>query len=106
MGRICYEAIISCFNAEEESRGGPNARPDLIPDNDQLELLDEACIQVLKDDDIGFQEKIFGYQTRVSQSVFIQSLLKDNYSFMEPHSIRLMVQQQLTELTAQHLEMQ
>ena len=44
MGRICYEAIISCFNAEEESRGGPNARPDLIPDNDQLELLDEACI--------------------------------------------------------------
>ena len=34
MGRICYEAIINCFNMEEESKGGANARLDLIPDND------------------------------------------------------------------------
>ena len=104
MGRICYEAIINCFNMEEEAKGGANARPDLIPDNDQLFLLDDACKAVLQDEDIGFLEKIFGFQTRVSASVFIHSLQKDNYSFMQPHKIRLMVQQQLTELTAQHLE--
>ena len=61
MGRICYEAIINCFNMEEESKGGANARLNLIPDNDELFLLDEACKAVLNDEDIGFLEKIFGF---------------------------------------------
>ena len=74
MGRICYEAIINCFNEEEEANGGPNSRRELIPDNDRLFLLDEACKAVLSDEDIGFLEKIFGFQTRVSSTVFIHSL--------------------------------
>ena len=71
MGRICYEGIIVCYNSELESKGGSEkARNELIPPNDQLYMLDEACKGVLNDDDIGFLEKIFGYQTRVSSDVF------------------------------------
>ena len=61
MGRICYEAIINCFNTEEESKGGTQARRDLIPENDRLSLLDDACKAVFNDEDIGFLEKIFGF---------------------------------------------
>ena len=61
MGRMCYEAIITCFNQEHESQGSDQARPDLIPDNDKLEVLDEACKSVLHDVDIGFLEKVFGF---------------------------------------------
>ena len=40
MGRICYEAMINCFNQEHEAMGSDKAQPDLIPENQDLELLD------------------------------------------------------------------
>ena len=48
--------------------GSDKAKPEMIPDD--LKLLDDACMKLLKDDDIGFLEKVFGYQTRVSSAVF------------------------------------
>ena len=61
MGRICYEAMINCFNEEHVSQGSDQARPELIPDDDRLNILDEACKSVLHDVDIGFLEKVFGF---------------------------------------------
>jgi len=90
MGRICYEAIINCFNEEHESQGSDQARPDLIPE-DRMEVLDEACKGILEDVDIGFLEKIFGFHTRVTSTEFIQSMTKKNYNYLQPHCVRLMV---------------
>ena len=78
--------------------GSDKACPDMIPTNQDLHLLDEACRLVLSDDDIGFVEKVFGFQTRVSSQVFSQSLIESHYCFLQPHCIRSMVKQQLTEL--------
>ena len=61
MGRICYEAMINCYNAEHQAQGSDKSRPDLIPEYDRLHILDEACTSVLKDDDIGLIEKVFGF---------------------------------------------
>ena len=61
MGRITYEAIVNCFNQEYEAQGSSRARPNLVPSNDKLLLLDEAFKNVLIDDDIGFLELMFGY---------------------------------------------
>ena len=99
MGRICYEAVINCFNQEHESQGSDQACPELIP-SDNLEALDEACKNVFEDQDIGFVEKVFEFQTRITQATFIQKLSKQNYNFLQPHNIRLMVSQQLTEKLA------
>ena len=65
MGRICYEAIINCFNKEHESQRSDQARPELIP-SDNIEALDEACKNVFDDQDIGFVEKVFEFQTRIT----------------------------------------
>ena len=43
MGRVCYEAIIGCYNAEQIKLSTGKNRPQLIPDNDKLFMLDEAC---------------------------------------------------------------
>ena len=91
MGRICYEALINCYNQEHESMGSDKACPDLIPND--LNMLDEACKRVLADEDIGFVEKVFGFQTRISCEVFSQTLSKDHYNFLQPHCIRSMVKQ-------------
>ena len=56
---------------------------------------------MLVDEDIGFLEKVFGYQTRVSSHVFLQLLLKPNYHFLEPHRIRMIVYSELKELLIQ-----
>ena len=65
MGRICYEAIITCHNEEHENLGSNQARPDLVPD-DKIDILENACKSILDDVDIGFLEKIFGFQTRIT----------------------------------------
>ena len=65
MGRICYEAIICCYNQEQENLGTNKGRPDLVP-MDKIEILEQACKSVLEDVDIGFLEKIFGFQTRIT----------------------------------------
>ena len=65
MGRICYEAVICCFNQEQDNLLSNQARPELVP-FDKIELLENACKSVLDDEDIGFLEKIFGYQTRIT----------------------------------------
>ena len=103
MGRICYEAIINCFNQEHESMGSNQARPELIPE-DNLQALDDACRSIFEDQDIGFAEKLFKFQTRISQTEFISSMAKENYNFLQPHNIRLMVAQQLTEQLANQTE--
>ena len=99
MGRICYEAIINCYNQEHEAQGSDKARPDLIPNNDKIHLLDEACKSVLTDDDIGFLEKVFGVQTRLSYALFKQTLMTPAAKlFLQPHAIRMLVYQDLKEL--------
>ena len=47
MGRITYEAIISCYNEEFQTKSSEKTRPDLIPPNDKLYMLDDACKAVL-----------------------------------------------------------
>lgn len=71
-------------------------RRDLIPE-DKLDVLDAAFKSVLEDVDIGFLEKVFGFHTRVTSTTFIQSMAQQNYNYLQPHCIRLMVAQQLTE---------
>lgn len=53
---------------------------------------------MLADEDIGLVEKVFGYQTRISHELFIESLKGANAEFLRPSSIRCMVRQHLTEL--------
>ena len=65
MGRICYEAIITCHNDECEDLGSDQARPDLVPD-DKIDILEKACTSILDDQDIGFLEKVFEFQTRIT----------------------------------------
>ena len=57
MGRICYEALIICFNAEFEGTERP--RPELIPSFDKIEQLDRAQKALLHEDDVGFLDKLF-----------------------------------------------
>jgi len=56
---------------------------------------------MLIDEDIGFLEKVFGYQTRVSHQVFLQLIGEKNYNFVEPHRIRMAVYTHLKELLIQ-----
>ena len=53
-----------------------------MPDNDKLLILDEATKNVLIDDDVGFLERMFGYQTRVRAEYFQQLLVEKNYIFL------------------------
>lgn len=60
MGRICFEAMINCYNQEHEAAGSDQVKNGLIPTNDKIHLLDQACKNMLTDDDVGFLEKVFG----------------------------------------------
>ena len=80
------------------------ARPELIPENDKLEVLDEAYMNVLKDDDVGMLEKLFGVQSRVSSDLFKQSLHKKHFGFLQPHEIRQIVGISFQKLLAEDLD--
>lgn len=88
MGRICYTTVIDLYNEEHDQAGTDQARHDLIPKN--LALLQEACKLLLTDEDLGFVEKVFGYQTRISTEVFIEVLLKEKH-FLQPYRLRQLV---------------
>ena len=98
MAKICYEAIINCYNEEQESLCSDQGQPDLIPTGQNADLLNEACCAVLEDDDVGFIEKVFEFQTRISRDIFLEKLSKEYYGFLQPHSIRFKVRQHLKEL--------
>ena len=70
-------------------------RNDLIPDNEEIHLLDDACKGILDDPDIGFVEKVFGFKSRMPSAEFVKNISKENSHYLRPHNIRIMVHSQL-----------
>ena len=80
MGKISYGAILKTYNEEHEANGSDLTRYDLVPEN--IDLMNEAYKKVLREEDTGFLDQVFGYNTRLEFKTFTESVLNQHYNFL------------------------